>query len=184
MNRLLFIVYRCSCSEHGRCSPFNGSCTCQAGWTGSTCNDTALETRVSSIGGAITTATSESLGDSALPALFSSDSKPHPTSVGVVKQDNVSYRSGCEPALGAMVNSTCQLRNTMLVKSAVAIVIVTGFVSVAMHMLICWVCHKRTLRRHLNPNRTTRSRKMKRRKLRKKPAFMRVPLQSSSDCSI
>ena len=77
-----------------------------------------------------------------------------------------------------------QTPNNRLTMVAVAIVIATGVASVLVHMLIWWVCHRRRLSYHFEYHKRTSRPRLKRRKLRKRPPFMQVPVQSSSDCSI
>jgi hypothetical protein len=69
---------------------------------------------------------------------------------------------------------------------SVAMVIGTGVVSVVAHLLVCWYCQRRYTSHLSTRHHRTRQppSQRKRRRLRKKPAFMQIPLQSSTDCSI
>ena len=69
---------------------------------------------------------------------------------------------------------------------SIVVVIGTGVISVVVHLLVCWYCQRGYRGSHSSSNhyRTRQPTRRKRRKLRKKPAFMQIPLQSSSDCSI
>lgn len=74
--------------------------------------------------------------------------------------------------------------NSRSMMVAVAIVIVTGVVSALVHVYIWWVCHRRQLSYQFDHRKRTSRPRLKRRKLRKRPPFMQVSVQSSSDCSI
>lgn len=76
--------------------------------------------------------------------------------------------------------------NASLKRLSIVVVIGTGIISVIVHLLVCWYCQRRHNISHhsMKHYRIRQPARRKRRKLRKKPAFMQIPLQSSSDCSI
>lgn len=173
-------VRRCNCSEHGRCSPVNGSCFCEDGWEGTTCNDSITTTVSDGLGSH--DVTSDERYSTQLPTVITEGPDPNLDLPQRPLQDPNLDKSTAIP--------TCQKSTYSLTSAAVAMVIGTGFISVLVHILICWGCQKRYLN-HYNykfenhqRNRYSNRTGLKRRKLRKKPAFMQIPIQSSSDCSI
>ena len=175
-------IARCDCSEHGSCSTVNGSCLCEAGWEGPTCNS-SMATTVASASNASDYSDSANNTDSgALTPPTSKASTPpgneHVTASIPPGSEDVTVSSSTEEK----APSIASLRTL-----SVAVVIGTGIVSVIAHLLICWYCHRRYHGSHLSmghPRTRPPPTRRKRRKLRKKTAFMQIPLQSSSDCSI
>ena len=184
----VFLLCRCNCSEHGTCSPVNGSCGCDAGWTGQTCNDSAIETSGLEEGeGNHSSTTSSGLGEEAYttePLEVGTEATTLEEKEGeAATTSNIEIKTPPTRQEAPPTTKSCQQTNNFHINVAVATVIVTGFVSVLVHVLICWMCHRKSVSEHFGRGLRQRS-KLKRRKLRKKPAFMRLAIQSSSDCSI
>ena len=106
--------------------------------------------------------------------------EPHPT----VTDRTVGQEPSKDDELPSDETTPTQLLNNRITKVAIAIVIATGVASVLVHMLIWWVCHRRQLSYQFEHHKRTSRPRRKRRKLRKRPPFMQVSVQSSSDCSI
>ena len=178
-------VSRCDCSEHGSCSPLNGSCSCEDGWEGPSCND-SMATTVTSTGSTPTTTDTGNNGSRVTSPTLSSTQRQHSTGAQFT---HISIRQTSkeesDPSIVAstsgeqLLTTTCDYSLRTL---SIAVVIGAGSASVLLHLLVCWFCQRRyESREH---QRTRQPMRRKRRKLRKKPPFMRIPLQSSSDCSI
>ena len=106
--------------------------------------------------------------------------EPHPT----VTDRTVGQEPSKDNELPSDETTPTQPLNNRTTMVAVAIVMATGIVSVLVHVLIWWVCHRKQLSYQFDHHKRTSRPRLKRRKLRKRPPFMQVPVQSSSDCSI
>lgn len=166
------IVCRCVCSEHGNCSPVNGSCLCDEGWVGPSCNVSTDDYEHSNGTTHLeNTTTIEQTVASWNSTTTSESSTREPVTESTT--DDVTIISSTE---------SCQPPNHFAQQVvAVAMVTIVGCSTVVAHLLIWWICHKQRQKNYFDKRTHP---KLKRRKLRKKPPFMRVPLQSSSDCSI
>ena len=188
---------RCVCSEHGTCLATNGSCLCHDGWEGPTCNDSQVSSGFepsSEVPNSTSVLDSapvlEDLLDTIRTSTDAATSTEHSTdhimstqlAVGDVSSpstvtDSNDFDTQTTPTV------SCQAENQFHnIRIAVVLVIVTGLTSVCAHLVICWICHRRTY--YNSRLKRLPQARVKRRKLRKKPLSMRVPLQSSSDCSI
>ena len=173
----MLILPRCDCSEHGSCSAISGSCLCEAGWEGPTCNNSLTTTDPTPTSGF---SDSENSTDSGLitPDNGAVTGSTNGDVTNSTTPDSILSTEDKEPSID---------RDDSLKTLSVAMVIVTGISSVVAHLLVCWYCQRRYYTSHLTMShhrtRQPPSRR-KRRRLRKKPAFMQIPLQSSSDCSI
>ena len=179
-------IARCDCSEHGSCSAVSGSCSCEAGWEGPTCNNSMTTTVTTPTNN--TSGFSENSTDSGLTTPGTWKAPGNGDVTGSSPPGNGDVTGSTPPGSTSTEDKESSIAcDASLRTLSVAMVIVTGVSSVVAHLLVCWYCQRRYYTSHFSiSHRRTRQppNQRKRRRLRKKPAFMQIPLQSSSDCSI